>query len=661
MSLMDHAMRWQDVLDGAGQTAFELADQYLDAIYDAHVAQGKQEEAAFNRNVKLRETQALESQSTYKWLQTQIDWINTQREGADREAAKDKQAKLDKAVQSLVTVAKAYFGEDKTKLGLFEGLVKSGNVPAAVQMMSDIMDKETLKEYIGGLTDIDKSTRDLLIAVVDGAKVPDSMIDPAADKMTAQEHAISIIDAINDAGGFPNDEAYNKAKLEAVGAFVPDPNKSKEQMAIEFMDKMVADGFMTEDGRRKAKAGLLNVDQGMLITPQQISTFETQINALTNVPKEYRDLLISSIKQGETPSLNQALQILDLAQTLSENDGKLPSRTQFAQAAQDTIIQREEFHKVGLLPEDDKKALFRLWEGIDTNPQIRSMQVVKNALNAIKAAEGKAGGVPEIAILYAFVKLLDPGSVVREGELAIFLQARAGTEKFKEAFKKIGTSTALTDSEGKAIKQFAVDLEKKYQEVYDRIVRAEIAKFKAQGIHKATDKDGVVLEGTDPELLLWSTNPSGIQQFTTNATSLEQLPTANVTANKGVTEITMGAAGGGSESPTLSGKEPDSTVSLPEGTGKGTGRRKKRSYWDGKSPERRYGPEWKVNTSAVQQVIDENPDMDVEGYKELLRKSFKDPENVKLYGKRSERWKELVIEKMAKEFERLKGAKDGKK
>jgi len=76
-----------------------------------------------------------------------------------------------------------------------------------------------------------------------------------------------------------------------------------------------------------------------------------------------------------------------------------------------------------------------------SNPIIKATQEVTQAFGKVKAASGT--GVGDLSLIYAYVKLLDPGSVVREGEIKLSREPTPLLESLVMRYKKARTGELL--------------------------------------------------------------------------------------------------------------------------------------------------------------------------------------------------------------------------
>jgi len=112
-----------------------------------------------------------------------------------------------------------------------------------------------------------------------------------------------------------------------------------------------------------------------------------------------------------------------------------------------------------------------------------------SAENIINSAQ-RQGGIFDTAAIISFMKLLDPGSVVKESEQDIVEQASGKIESWKNLDKKLTTGARLTSKLKKEIRQVAGDISSVYAAGLTRKVKELRETARLQGL----DPDSVVRE-----------------------------------------------------------------------------------------------------------------------------------------------------------------------
>ena len=117
------------------------------------------------------------------------------------------------------------------------------------------------------------------------------------------------------------------------------------------------------------------------------------------------------------------------------------------------------------------------------NDQTKGYQEVKSAFGRVKASEDSAVG--DLSLIFGYMKMLDPGSVVREGEFATAQNAAGVPERVMNIYNKVVSGERLNAGQRKAFKGQA---EKLYQ------TAAEQEKTVRQGIERISKGYGLKTE-----------------------------------------------------------------------------------------------------------------------------------------------------------------------
>lgn len=84
------------------------------------------------------------------------------------------------------------------------------------------------------------------------------------------------------------------------------------------------------------------------------------------------------------------------------------------------------------------------------DPTFKEAGVMASALGGIKAAAATPGATGDISLVYGFMKLMDPGSVVREGEFATAQNAGGVPETIRNTYNKLKSGGFLTPEQRQA-------------------------------------------------------------------------------------------------------------------------------------------------------------------------------------------------------------------
>jgi hypothetical protein len=103
----------------------------------------------------------------------------------------------------------------------------------------------------------------------------------------------------------------------------------------------------------------------------------------------------------------------------------------------------------GIVPADKRPEL----EGNmrkEYNEQTKPYQEVKSAYGRLLSSEDNAVG--DLSLIFAYMKMLDPGSVVREGEFATAQNAAGVPERIKNIYNKVASGERLNKSQRESFK-----------------------------------------------------------------------------------------------------------------------------------------------------------------------------------------------------------------
>ena len=168
----------------------------------------------------------------------------------------------------------------------------------------------------------------------------------------------------------------------------------------------------------------------------------------------------------------------------------------------EVIADEDLWYQEGRLPPDTVKDIIAFRKEITSSQNYRDLVKSKRALKVMAGSLKGDSPVAEVGVLYTFIRAIDPGSVVREGELAIFTAARGAMARVEELAGKAAEGTALTDDEKKEIAKIAKIMRDAYAEDYENIKAGVVAGLKAYGAYMRKDKDGNVIEITDPDTFM---------------------------------------------------------------------------------------------------------------------------------------------------------------
>ena len=127
----------------------------------------------------------------------------------------------------------------------------------------------------------------------------------------------------------------------------------------------------------------------------------------------------------------------------------------------------------GIIPAEKRpeaEAKFRK----EYSDQTKGYQDVKSAYGRVKASEDSAVG--DLSLIFGYMKMLDPGSVVREGEFATAQNAAGVPERIQNIYNKVISGERLNAGQRKAFKGQA---EKLYQTAaeQEKVVRSGLTRM----------------------------------------------------------------------------------------------------------------------------------------------------------------------------------------
>lgn len=95
-------------------------------------------------------------------------------------------------------------------------------------------------------------------------------------------------------------------------------------------------------------------------------------------------------------------------------------------------------------PKEVFKDSMTLKKDFDAQPEVKAFKEVQQAWDQISTAIKMPGPSADLAAATKFMKLLDPGSVVRESELALAMQASGAMDRFLNTANRVMTGEKLT-------------------------------------------------------------------------------------------------------------------------------------------------------------------------------------------------------------------------
>jgi hypothetical protein len=203
-----------------------------------------------------------------------------------------------------------------------------------------------------------------------------------------------------------------------------------------------------------------------------------------DVAKETKEDIISGkkaetiIKQAEAkfaPDRFGAELGLTRAQIDASKAARRASDAAAAKSGADAARARAEANQIakGIIPSDKRpEAEGKLRK--EYNDQTKVFQDVKASYGRVKVSEDSAVG--DLSLIFGFMKMLDPGSVVREGEFANAQNAAGVPERVANLYNRVISGERLNESQRKSFKGQA---DKLYQSALEqeKVVRTGIGRI----------------------------------------------------------------------------------------------------------------------------------------------------------------------------------------
>jgi len=128
---------------------------------------------------------------------------------------------------------------------------------------------------------------------------------------------------------------------------------------------------------------------------------------------------------------------------------------------------------------------------IKADPTIKGFKEVQFAFDQVSTALKKPSAANDLTAATKFMKILDPGSVVRESELGLAMEATGKLDLVTNYFNRLQTGERLTESQRKDFLQAATDL---YKAATDRAVPiidqyGQIARDSGLSVDRVIDRD----------------------------------------------------------------------------------------------------------------------------------------------------------------------------
>jgi hypothetical protein len=320
----------------------------------------------------------------------------------------------------------------------------------------------------------DKAVADAETAVSD-AKIK------AAKATTAIETETAALE-LAQAQARENKAKADKAELEA--KIAKETELKTVERAVAEADKAVAEAKTAQANAKNAEersTADLKFTQAQAAKEEALAA-EAKVKA--DVAKETKQDIISGrkaetiIKEAEAKFAPQKFGA-DLGLTQAQIDAsKAARRASDAAAAQSGAAAaraRAEADQIakGVIPADKRtEAEFKLRK--EFTDQTKVFQDIKSSYGRVKVSEDTAVG--DLSLIFGFMKMLDPGSVVREGEFATAQNATGVPERIANLYNRVISGERLSKSQRDSFKGQAEKLYKSALE-QEKVVRDGIGRI----------------------------------------------------------------------------------------------------------------------------------------------------------------------------------------
>lgn len=231
-----------------------------------------------------------------------------------------------------------------------------------------------------------------------------------------------------------------------------------------------------------------NVDAAKNLVDERLTAMEnsgqdtTKLKAirtsLDQDPKQVQaslGLLLSSIDPDRWSKMAKESR----EQGLAPAEQRIKNAEAIIQEAKATAAGEE---KTGIIPVEKRPEIeYKLRK--EYSDQTKGFQDVSAAFARIKSSEDSAAG--DMALIFNYMKMLDPGSVVREGEFASASNAGGVEDKIRNVYNKLLTGERLTPGQRKSFNSQAGQLYKAAGQ-QEKVVRAGLERIsKGYGLDPA--------------------------------------------------------------------------------------------------------------------------------------------------------------------------------
>lgn len=130
-----------------------------------------------------------------------------------------------------------------------------------------------------------------------------------------------------------------------------------------------------------------------------------------------------------------------------------------------------------------------LWKEYQAAEPVKSYQLVRNGYERLRTAATQGNGAGDVSMIFAYMKMLDPTSVVREGEFATAEQTGGVPAQITNLYNKLLNGERLTPEQRK---QFVSAADGLYQETVQNLEAAN-TQYGGRAKQWGVDPTGIVM------------------------------------------------------------------------------------------------------------------------------------------------------------------------
>jgi len=176
---------------------------------------------------------------------------------------------------------------------------------------------------------------------------------------------------------------------------------------------------------------------------------------------------------GYKEVLNQQDKAAQRAETVREHDrdhaDAAASRAVSMRGQNMTDARQREFNSItnGATGKQARKAETDLRKEFEALPDVKQFRDVRSAFQQVRQLAKSANGQTDNALVYSYMKMLDPGSVVREGEFALAAKAAGLPDRITNYFGRLDNGQFLNPKMRQEIAAAAGQVYKQRRETYN--------------------------------------------------------------------------------------------------------------------------------------------------------------------------------------------------